>query len=65
LPVACAECAANPKACRHDPASFDCNNPESNGNLVVRKIELEVLALDDQAYNFCNDDDKKCGYKCE
>ena len=50
LPVACAACAADPAKCRLDPASFDCKNPESTGNLVVRKLEVEVLALDDKGY---------------
>lgn len=65
LPVACAECAKDPLACRHDSAAFDCSNPESKGSLVVRKIEVEVSGLDERGgYALCNDDDGKCGYRC-
>ena len=65
LPVACAECAQSPNGCRHDSATFDCTNPESGGNLVVRKIELEVKANDTMAYALCNDVEGKCGYECQ
>ena len=64
LPVACAKCKADPALCRHDAAAFDCTNPESNGNLVVRKIEVEVSGLDDKGYTLCNDQRGKCGYYC-
>ena len=44
-------CKADPALCRYSRASvFDCTNPESNGALVVRKIEVDVLApLDPRA----------------
>lgn len=51
--------------CRFDAASFDCSNPESSGNLVFRKVEVEVFGSPDpEGYKLCNDEDGKCGYEC-
>jgi hypothetical protein len=42
LPYACPYCEKHPWGCYHDAAAFDCTNPESGGDLVVRKIEIEI-----------------------
>ena len=61
LPLACPSCKASSRGCR-TPSTFDCNNPESNGNLVVRKVSVEVLQYG--TYNLCNVEDT-CTYKCK
>jgi len=65
LPVVCAECQANPGACRHDAAAFDCTNPESTGRLVVRKIEVEVQSVG-RSYQLCDvwKGSAQCEYTC-
>jgi len=51
--------------CRKNLNLFDCTNPESSGNLVVRKIEIEVLD-DFGSYNLCNvlGGQDSCKYLC-
>jgi len=51
LPLACAGCKAHPLSCQ-TAARFDCHNPESTGNLVVRQLEVEVLKLG--TYQLCD-----------
>jgi len=66
LPVACAACALD-GSCRHSASTFDCDNPESSGNLVVRKIEVEVNgAFDDNGYELCDvwPGSSACQYTC-
>ena len=64
LPVACAACTAA-GTCHHDPATFDCDNPESSGDLVVRKLTVEVSSLDDEHYELCNVKPNTCDYSCD
>jgi len=66
LPVACEACLSDPQSCQHNPATFDCTNPESSGNLVVRKIAIEVTGYDDDDYKLCDvwPGNKPCEYTC-
>ena len=63
LAVACPSCLAN-KSC-HGAATFDCTNPESTGQLVVRQLSVEVLAFGD-AYSLCDvwPHHGECEYSC-
>lgn len=63
LPVACPVCKKQSGGC-WEPSVFDCDNPESNGNLVVRQVSVEVL-MPFGTYNLCNEiNDTDCGYTC-
>ena len=64
LPVACAACKKSAYGCR-GASTFDCNNPESNGNLVVRKVSVDVL-LPYSIYTLCNvKSNTSCAYECD
>jgi len=67
LPVACVDCLkVGPQGCR-SPSTFDCTNVESTGNLVVRKLEVEVYGdFDGEAYNLCDvwPHSAACEYSC-
>jgi len=68
LPYACLKyCkgAIGSAICRSDQNLFDCTNPESQGNLVVRKIEIEVWNQFG-GYNLCNvlGGQDSCKYLC-
>ena len=64
LGVACPACNATREGCK-GASVFDCNNPESSGNLVVRQIEVDVL-LPYGSYELCNDAPGvgSCSYSC-
>lgn len=64
LPVACAGCDAHPQLCQLSPARFDCNNPESVGDLVVRVVEVEVRMLGTYAYCDVWPGHAACSYAC-
>jgi hypothetical protein len=64
LPYACSACKAQ-GTCHHHSSTFDCDNPESSGNLVVRKVEVEVKRLDWKNYELCNVKEGTCSYKCQ
>ena len=66
LPVACPVCMKSPHGCR-GASTFDCTNPESTGNLVVRKIEVQInAAFDDGGYQLCDvwPGNPQCNYTC-
>ena len=53
LPIACAKCRAKgPRGC-YTPSLFDCTNPESTGNLVVRELTVEVNGAFGNGYELC------------
>ena len=65
LGVACPACNSSREGCR-GASTFDCTNPESTGNLVVRKITVEVL-LPYGTYELCNAQKPPgdvCDYSC-
>jgi hypothetical protein len=62
LPYACVACKTSRSGCKGS-ATFDCNNPESSGNLVVRKVEVEVK-LPYGEYSLCNVQPGGCTYDC-
>jgi len=64
LPVACPVCEKLPHGCQ-TPSTFDCGNKESQGNRVVRKIEVEVEQTRG-TYMLCNEEDSndECKYEC-
>ena len=62
LPYACEACKNTTHGC-HSASTFDCNNPESNGNLVVRKVQVEVN-LPFVEYELCNVKPDSCDYSC-
>lgn len=65
LPVACADCMNDPRGCK-GASTFDCTNPESMGNLVVRKLEVEIKGDFGTDYQLCDvwDHTKPCDYSC-
>lgn len=66
LPIACFDCKKKgPRGC-YSPATFDCTNPESTGNLVVRKLEVEVYGDFGDDYQLCDvwPGSAACQYKC-
>jgi hypothetical protein len=67
LPVACAWCneQSDPRKCMRNPATFDCTNPESTGNLVVRQISVEVNGFGNN-YKLCDvwPGNPACQYTC-
>ena len=67
LPVACKHCKQNPRGCRGS-STFDCSNPESAGNLVVRKLSVEVFGDFSEAYKLCDVwpgyNKSGCDYEC-
>jgi len=64
LPVACPVCEKLPHGCQTS-STFDCGNKESQGNRVVRKIEVEVEQTRG-TYMLCNEEDSndECKYEC-
>ena len=64
LPVACLECGSK-QECMRNPSTFDCSNPESSGNLVVRQITVDVTGFSDD-YQLCDQwpGNPKCYYSC-
>ena len=62
LPFACAACKKSLRGCHATTSTFDCDNPESAGKLVVRQVEVEVR-LPFGAYNLCNTHGG-CRYQC-
>lgn len=63
LGVACASCKGSRFGCR-GASTFDCNNPESTGALVVRKISIEVKQPYG-TYTLCNVGNGSCDYSCK
>lgn len=63
LPVACPACKTSQQGCRSS-STFDCDNPESSGNLVVRHVEVEVQ-LPYSGYSLCNVGNSSCTYECQ
>ena len=64
LPVACLECGSQ-RECERNPSTFDCFNPESSGNLVVRQISVEIESYSDD-YQLCDvwPGSPTCSYSC-
>lgn len=65
LPIACPACEKSLAGCR-GASTFDCTNPESTGNLVVRKIQVEVLGDFSTGYQLCDvwQGNPPCHYSC-
>lgn len=65
LPIACPKCQKSVEGCR-GASTFDCNNPESNGDLVVREISIEVQEPFG-TYKLCNEEGNgsSCDYRCD
>jgi len=66
LPLACEACKTDPRGCQHDPSTFDCTNPESSGDLVVRKLQMEIQRFSDVDYKLCDvwPGSPPCAYTC-
>lgn len=65
LPVACPACQASMGGCR-GASTFDCNNVESTGDLVVRQLKVEVFGSFGNGYKLCDVWPKypACDYEC-
>jgi hypothetical protein len=64
LPIACLDCERHPLLCQ-TAARFDCSNPESSGDLVVRQLQVEVRRFG--SYALCDVWDRRgpsCNYTC-